>query len=140
MSIVRNWPPLAAALASAAERLRDQPLDVLLQVDLEEGASAGRGGVAPSGVAALADEVAGSPALRLLGLMAVAPLGGDPDRAFARLAELGATLRGDHPEARWISAGMSSDLESAVRHGATHVRVGSALLGKRVSGHGSVRP
>ncbi|WP_073252603.1 YggS family pyridoxal phosphate-dependent enzyme [Cryptosporangium aurantiacum] len=133
-------PELAAALAGASERHRERPLDVLLQVDLEEGASAGRGGVTPSAVAALAADVVASPTLRLLGLMAVAPLGGDPDRAFARLAELSAALREDHPEARWISAGMSSDLESAVRHGATHVRVGSALLGKRVSGHGSVWP
>jgi len=132
-------PELAAALAGAAERHRERPLDVLLQVDLEDGASSGRGGVAPSGVAALAAEVASAAALRLVGLMAVAPLGGDPDRAFARLAELSATLRDDHPQARWISAGMSGDLESAVRHGATHVRVGSALLGNRVSGHGSVR-
>ena len=133
-------PELVAALAGAAEQHRNRPLDVLLQVDLEEGASGGRGGVPPSGVAALAADVAGAPTLRLTGLMAVAPLGGDADRAFARLAELSVALRDDHPHATWISAGMSGDLESAVRHGATHVRVGSALLGKRVSGRGSVRP
>jgi pyridoxal phosphate enzyme (YggS family) len=141
-------PELATALATAAERLRDRPLDVLLQVDLaqddgvdQDGApSVARGGVAPDGVGALADQVADSPALRLAGLMAVAPLGGDPDRAFGRLAELAAALRATHPDAGWISAGMSGDLESAVRHGATHVRVGSALLGKRVGGHGTVRP
>lgn len=131
-------PELATALAGAAGRHRDTPLDVLLQVDLDETASAGRGGVAPSGVAALAAEVAASETLRLRGLMAVAPLGGDPDDAFARLAELSVALRGDHVDATWISAGMSGDLESAVRHGATHVRVGSALLGKRVSRHGRV--
>ncbi|WP_035857058.1 YggS family pyridoxal phosphate-dependent enzyme [Cryptosporangium arvum] len=133
-------PELVTALAGAASRHRENPLDVLLQVDLDEGSSAGRGGVAPSAVASLASEVAASGSLRLVGLMAVAPLGADPDAAFARLADVSVALRNDHEDATWISAGMSGDLESAVRHGATHVRVGSALLGKRVSGHGSVRP
>ena len=71
------------------------------------------------------------PQLRLRGLMAVAPLDEDPDAAFARLAEASARLRAAVPEADAISAGMSSDLEAALRHGATHVRVGSALLGRR---------
>ncbi|GAA0220066.1 YggS family pyridoxal phosphate-dependent enzyme [Cryptosporangium japonicum] len=131
-------PELVTALAKAAAQHRDAPLDVLVQVDLDS--AAGRGGVAPAGVLALAAEVAASDTLRLVGLMAVAPLGGDPDHAFARLADVSRALRGEHADATWISAGMSGDLESAVRHGATHVRVGSALLGKRVSGHGSVRP
>jgi uncharacterized pyridoxal phosphate-containing UPF0001 family protein len=63
--------------------------------------------------------------------MAVAPLGADPGPAFARLAQVSEVLRTDHPEATWVSAGMSGDLEAAVRHGATHVRVGSAILGSR---------
>ncbi|NED51376.1 YggS family pyridoxal phosphate-dependent enzyme, partial [Micromonospora aurantiaca] len=74
---------------------------------------------------------AGAAGLRLAGLMAVAPLGWEPDRAFARLAEVAAALRTDHPGATVLSAGMSGDLESAIGHGATHVRVGSALLGMR---------
>jgi PLP dependent protein len=69
--------------------------------------------------------------LRLHGVVASAPLGADPDAAFARLAELAAGLRARHPGASDISAGMSSDLEAAIRHGATHVRVGTALLGRR---------
>ncbi len=76
--------------------------------------------------------------LRLRGVMAVAPRGGEPDRAFARLAEVSAELQGTYRDAVWISAGMSGDLESAIRHGATHVRVGSALLGKRWLVHGTV--
>jgi PLP dependent protein len=63
--------------------------------------------------------------------MAVAPLDADPDAAFARLREVADGIRADHPGAGWISAGMSADLEAAVRHGATHVRVGSAILGSR---------
>ncbi|RQW85040.1 alanine racemase, partial [Micromonospora globispora] len=75
--------------------------------------------------------VAGADALRLAGLMAVAPLGWEPERAFARLAEVREWFRGRHPEATALSAGMSGDLEIAIGYGATHVRVGSALLGMR---------
>ncbi len=71
--------------------------------------------------------------LRLRGVMAVAPLGGDPDAAFARLREVANDIRERHPRADWISAGMSGDLEAAVRHGATHLRVGTAILGSRPS-------
>jgi len=63
--------------------------------------------------------------------MAVAPREQDPARAFARLAEVAARLRADHPQATWVSAGMSGDLEQAVQAGATHLRVGSAILGHR---------
>jgi len=77
--------------------------------------------------------VAGSEALRLRGVMAVAPLDGDPRAAFARLREVSDGIRRDHPEATWISAGMSDDLEAAIAEGATHLRVGSAILGSRAS-------
>ena len=63
--------------------------------------------------------------------MAVAPLDEDPAAAFGRLAEIAAEFRADHPDATWISAGMSADLEAAIRFGATHVRIGSAVLGPR---------
>jgi len=66
--------------------------------------------------------------------MAVAPLGGDADTAFARLRSLHADLLVQWPDADVLSAGMSGDLEAAVRHGATHVRVGSAILGTRTPG------
>jgi len=64
-------------------------------------------------------------------VMAVAPLHEDPDPAFARLARTAAAVRARFPDAVWISAGMSGDLEAAVRHGATHLRVGTAILGSR---------
>jgi pyridoxal phosphate enzyme (YggS family) len=127
---------LVAALASAAARARPRPLDVLVQVNLEPEPAAGaepapRGGAQPLDVPGLADRVAAAESLRLAGLMAVAPLGTDPEPAFARLAELAARLRAEHPGAVILSAGMSADLEAAVRCGATHVRVGTALLGSR---------
>ena len=119
---------------SAGAQAHGRTLDCLVQVSLDpEEAAAGRGGAAPRDVAALADLVTESPGLRLRGVMAVAPLGVDPDPPFARLGELGATVASAHPGADWVSAGMSADLESALRHGATHVRVGSAILGSRPS-------
>jgi pyridoxal phosphate enzyme (YggS family) len=127
---------LVPALATAATRA-ERRLDVLVQVSLEAGWWSGgevppdRGGVAPTDLPALADAVAGAESLRLAGVMAVAPLGDDPAAAFARLAELAARLRADHPGAAVVSAGMSGDLEQAVAAGATHVRVGSAVLGRR---------
>jgi pyridoxal phosphate enzyme (YggS family) len=110
---------------------RGHRLDVLLQVSLDPPATAGRSGVEPSGLADLASRVAEHGSLQLRGLMAVAPLGEDPAAVFARLAQIRADLLLDHPDATTLSAGMSADLEDAVRVGATHVRVGSAILGPR---------
>jgi PLP dependent protein len=121
---------LAQALGRAASRVRREPLNVLVQVNLDQDPQ--RGGVDPQDeLAQVADAIAGSEPLRLRGLMAVAPLVWEPEAAFARLAEIAQRLRVSHPQADWISAGMSGDLAVAVAYGSTHVRVGSALLGKR---------
>lgn len=119
---------VATALADGATRAQ-RHLDVFAQVSLDDDPT--RGGVLAGDLPRLAEHIAGQQSLRLLGVMAVAPLGADPDPAFERLATIAARLRAEHPEAGAISAGMSADLESAVRYGATHVRVGSALLGRR---------
>ena len=79
----------------------------------------------------VAEAVAESDGLRLAGVMAVAPVGWEADDAFARLADLAAGLRVRYPDATVISAGMSGDLEAAIKHGATHVRIGTSLLGMR---------
>ena len=105
-------------------------IGALVQVSLD--ADPARGGVPLDGVAALANNVAAAQHLRLRGLMAVAPMGVDPGEAFARLATVARGIRADHPGATWISAGMSADLEAAVANGATHLRVGSAILGSRL--------
>ncbi len=125
---------LADALSRAARVAidagsRSAPLDVLLQASLDDDPQ--RGGCPLEGLAALADHVAGLDGLRLVGVMAVAPLGADPDRAYATLRETATTLRARHPQAGEVSAGMSGDLESAIRQGSTCVRVGTALLGGR---------
>jgi pyridoxal phosphate enzyme (YggS family) len=119
---------LVPALDRQAAR-HGRRLTALVQVALADDVA--RGGAPPPQVAAVADAIAGSQALDLGGVMAVAPLGADPDRAFARLADVAAALRRTHPAATTISAGMSGDLEAAVSHGATHVRIGTALLGPR---------
>ncbi|MFW5474743.1 YggS family pyridoxal phosphate-dependent enzyme [Knoellia sp. CPCC 206450] len=121
---------IVTALDRGAQR-HGRRLDVLLQVALDD--EEGRGGARPDDVPALADLVAQAEALRLRGVMAVAPLGGDPRRAFARLREVADGIRAGHPDATWISAGMSADLEDAVAEGATHLRVGTAILGTRPS-------
>ena len=71
--------------------------------------------------------------LSLRGLMAVAPFEWDPDRAFATLASIASRVQADYPQATVISAGMTGDFEQAIKHGATHVRLGSAVLGNRSS-------
>jgi PLP dependent protein len=119
---------LVTALGEAVAD-RPAPLDVFVQVSLD--ADPDRGGAPVERLAELTDAVAADEGLRLCGLMAVPPMGADPDRAFARLAELSAEVREQHPGADRLSAGMSDDLEAAVRHGSTHLRVGTALLGRR---------
>lgn len=113
----------------AAEAGRD--LAVLLQVSLEPGAD-GRSGAAPADLSGLADAAADA-GLDVRGLMAVAPLGEDPAAAFSRLSDIRVDFLRGHPTATVLSAGMSGDLEQAIAAGATHVRVGSAILGSRSS-------
>jgi pyridoxal phosphate enzyme (YggS family) len=111
---------------------RGAVIDCLVQVSLDPpGAGVGRAGALPADVPALAARVCAAEGLRLRGVMAVAPLGEEPAAAFARLAEVADEVRLVHPSATWVSAGMSGDLEEAVAAGATHVRVGSAVLGRR---------
>jgi pyridoxal phosphate enzyme (YggS family) len=114
--------------AAAAGRELGALVQVRLRGDLP---GRGRGGVPVDDVAELASSVAAAQHLKLRGVMAVAPLGIDAVDAFAQLAIVARAVRADHPEAGWISAGMSGDLEAAVTNGATHLRVGSAILGSR---------
>lgn len=118
----------ATGLARAAGE-RAAPLDVLLQASID--GDPARGGCPFDGLPELADVVAGSGELRLRGLMAVAPLSTDPAEAFERLAGAADRLRRAHPGATELSAGMTNDLDVAVAHGSTCVRVGTALLGTR---------
>lgn len=119
---------LVTALGSRA-RAAGRAICCLVQVALDD--APGRGGARPAEVLALADAVAAEDGLELGGVMAVAPLGEPPRPAFAKLSRLAEIVRAAHPGARMISAGMSEDLDEAIAEGATHVRVGTALLGSR---------
>ncbi|MFF3708416.1 YggS family pyridoxal phosphate-dependent enzyme [Streptomyces phaeochromogenes] len=127
---------LVTALSKEAVR-RERELGCLIQValDAEETGRGERGGVGTGGIEELAGLVAEAPGLRLDGLMTVAPLtgpyAGRELAAFERLMDLSTDLRSAHPAANMVSAGMSADLEQAVAAGATHVRVGTAVLGVR---------
>ncbi|MFL6238412.1 MAG: YggS family pyridoxal phosphate-dependent enzyme [Actinomycetes bacterium] len=119
---------LVEVLGRAAEQA-GRTVDVFVQVSLDDDQA--RGGATSEELPALADAVAGASGIRLVGVMAVAPVAADAERAFERLATIAARLRVDHPDAVSISAGMSGDLEAAIAAGATHVRIGTALLGDR---------
>ncbi|MEW1957285.1 YggS family pyridoxal phosphate-dependent enzyme [Kineococcus sp. NPDC059986] len=125
---------LAAALQAGAAHA-GRRVGCFVQVDLAAGlgldVDGGRGGAAGDDVLRVADAVAAGDDLDLRGVMAVAPRDVDPARAFAELARTAERLRAEHPGAVEVSAGMSGDLEEAVAAGATHLRVGSAILGSR---------
>jgi len=127
---------LVTVLSKEAVRV-GREVGCLIQValDAEEGGRGDRGGVGPDGIEELGDLVANAPGLRLDGLMTVAPLTGEyagrQKAAFERLMDLSTAVRRTHPAANMVSAGMSTDLEQAVAAGATHVRVGTAVLGVR---------
>ncbi len=123
-------PNLVSALDRAARR-EQKVLPVLIQVNLDQPVRPERGGAAPADIDALRVAVQDAPGLRLRGVMGVAPLGEDPDPAFARLARVAHEIRATTPDAEVLSAGMSSDLEAAVSHGATHLRIGTAVMGSR---------
>jgi pyridoxal phosphate enzyme (YggS family) len=127
-------PELLAALDNGTRRAVRDRLEVLIQVSLD--GDTRRCGVLAEEVLALSRQARQFERLRVAGVMAIAPLGADPDPAFAQLAEVAAALRADDPAASVISAGMSGDLEAAIRHGATHVRIGTALLGRRATTFG----
>jgi hypothetical protein len=119
----RHVPLLSQAVA------REKELGIFVQVALDS--QPRRGGVLPEEIAPLAELVLTAPRLRLLGIMAVAPLTMEADLAFARLAQIHSDFKGEFPQAPYLSAGMSGDFESAIAHGATHIRIGSSILGSR---------
>jgi len=119
---------LVEALGSRA-RAAGRVIACLVQVALDD--VPGRGGAQPAEIPALASAVAAQDGLALGGVMAVAPLGAPPRPAFRKLRQVAEAVRAAHPGALMISSGMSGDLDEAIAEGATHVRVGTALLGSR---------
>lgn len=126
---VRLADALAKAVRAADRTESAGPLNVLAQASID--ADPARGGCALPELPELADAIARHAELRLCGVMCVAPMSMPVETAFERLAAAALGLRNDHPEATVISAGMSGDLEAAIRYGSTCVRVGTSLLGRR---------
>jgi pyridoxal phosphate enzyme (YggS family) len=121
-------PRLIRSLGAAARRA-ERVIQGLIEVSLD--GDPARGGAPADQVPGLAEALAAEPGLALAGVMAIAPLTMDPADAFARLLDSAAVVRAVRPAATVISAGMSGDLEAAIAAGATHVRIGTALLGDR---------
>ena len=111
------------------ERVAPHPLTIFLQVSLD--GAHHRGGAGLEELYSLAELVEKSPTHTLAGLMSVPPLGVEPDLAFSQLAVIHNDFMKRFPAATKLSAGMSGDYQSAISHGATHVRVGSSILGSR---------
>jgi pyridoxal phosphate enzyme (YggS family) len=127
---VDRWS-LAKEIQKSAQG-KDKVQQVLIQVDLDQsGPDPTRGGIWPAELRELAQLINQASHLELKGLMSVAPLGEKPELAFARLKEIRVDFLKENPRAQILSAGMSDDLEAAILHGATHLRIGSALLGER---------
>ena len=128
-----QWADVIHSISSEKEILKfaqsPRKHQVFLQVSLD--GQEGRGGASPADLTQLADLVNQSNNLELLGLMAVAPLGLEPIKAFADLAQINQGFTSQYPNSKYLSAGMSGDFEAAIKHGATHVRVGSSILGSR---------
>lgn len=128
-----QWADVIHSISSEKEILKfsqsPRSHQVFLQVSLD--GEIGRGGASPVDLSKLAELVNQSNNLELLGLMAVAPLGVEPEKAFADLAEINQGFSGNIANSKYLSAGMSGDFEAAIKYGATHIRVGSSILGSR---------
>ena len=128
-----GWADVIHSISSEKEILKfaqsKRKHQLFLQVSLD--GQAGRGGASPAELAQLADLVNESNNLELMGLMAVAPLGIEPEKAFADLAQINQGFQSQFPNSKYLSAGMSGDFEAAIKFGATHIRVGSSILGSR---------
>lgn len=120
-------PSLVSALSN-----QDREVDVFLEINLTD--VPGRGGVLPVELESLCEAVLQVPVLNLRGVMAVAPVDEEPSRAFERVLEYADRVRAMAPGARDLSIGMSGDFEDAIALGATHLRIGTAITGKRPAG------
>ena len=128
-----GWADVIHSISNEKEILKfaqsERKHQLFLQVSLD--GQEGRGGASPAVLAQLAELVNESSNLELLGLMAVAPLGVEPEKAFADLAQINQGFQRQFPNSKYLSAGMSGDFEAAIKFSATHIRVGSSILGSR---------
>ncbi len=133
---IATWADVVHSLDTSShitklDSVTTKSLDVFLQLSLD--ADPSRGGVDESDLAALAETVTASTHLTLRGLMCVPPVGADARTAFMEIASIHQRFLKDFPQATSLSAGMSGDFEIAIDCGATHIRVGSSILGSRTT-------
>jgi pyridoxal phosphate enzyme (YggS family) len=113
-----------------SEQNTGKPKEIFIQVSLDQPPES-RGGVDPKKLIDLASEITKLPGISLKGLMAVAPLDLPEEQAFLKLKEIQANFVAVFKDAKYLSAGMSGDYEMAISYGATHLRIGSSILGNR---------
>lgn len=134
---IAGWASYVHSIDSAehAEKLSricvemEKDISIFLQLSLD--GAADRGGVTAAEISALAEQVSQMPNIKLVGLMCVPPVSYEHERAFSEISDIHHGFISAFPEAKLLSAGMSSDFEVAIAHGATHLRVGSQILGSR---------
>lgn len=135
-----NWADVIQTIDSVryveliSKAAGNRTLEVFIQVSLEldrDHSNPERAGADPLEINKIADAILATSNLKLQGLMAVAPLGEDPDCAFNRLQKIHRDFIAKYPNSPYLSAGMSGDFKSAIAHGATHIRIGSQILGSR---------
>jgi pyridoxal phosphate enzyme (YggS family) len=129
-----QWADVIHSLDSTEHALKlgqraVRPIEVFLQLSLD--GDPDRGGVVESELAVLAEVVAAAPNLELVGLMCVPPVSAIPAEAFSQIYSVHQRFLSNFPNAQSLSTGMSGDFEVAIDHGATHIRVGSSILGSR---------
>jgi len=127
---------ISSALSRISEEgnLGKDSLEIFIQVSLDsklDSEKSARQGADPKEINQIADAIMSTKNLKLQGLMAVAPLDEEPDSAFLRLSKIHSDFKANYPNSPYLSAGMSGDFQSAISHGATHVRIGSQILGSR---------
>ena len=115
----------------AVGEIPDKRLNIFIQISLDGDTS--RAGVRGDDLFSLGQAISSTKKLDLVGLMVVPPVQAEPDKAFSEVAELAQRFRQEFPMAQSLSAGMSGDYEIAIAHGATHIRVGSQILGPRAT-------
>ena len=131
---------ISSALSRISEEgnLGKDSLEIFIQVSLDsklesklDSEKSARQGADPKEINQIADAIMSTKNLKLQGLMAVAPLDEEPDSAFLRLSKIHSDFKANYPNSPYLSAGMSGDFQSAISHGATHIRIGSQILGSR---------
>ena len=115
----------------AVGEIPDKRLNIFIQISLDGDTS--RAGVRGDDLLSLGQAITSTKNLDLVGLMVVPPVQAEPETAFSEVAELAQRFRQEFPMAQSLSAGMSGDYEIAIAHGATHIRVGSQILGPRAT-------